>query len=155
MARPQAPSAFAPGWAIVIALVLIGGIYATSFFLSPDDDQVLCLLRALTGVPCPLCGMSRAFIRISHADLAGAVSLHVLSPAVYLGGILMAVALAGELAGSRRLSLRVLGSPPTLLAIGVGVFAVFWAIRLLALWHSGVLGEAFRSSHLGRVLFRS
>lgn len=134
----------------MIAFLIVAGIYATSFVLPPDDDRMLCLLRALTGVPCPLCGMSRAFIHISRGDLLGAVSLHALSPTIYLCGILLAAALLGELAGSRRLSVRMLGSPVKLLAVGVGVFAVFWVFRLLILWHDGSLGRMFWSSTVGR-----
>lgn len=35
-----------------------------------------CPFRNLTGVPCPGCGMSRAWLRALRLDLAGAFSLH-------------------------------------------------------------------------------
>jgi hypothetical protein len=47
-----------------------------------------CPLRTLAHVPCPSCGMTRAFVRLAHGDLAGA--LHV-SP---LGTVLACAAAA-------------------------------------------------------------
>src|SRR6266568_116226 len=47
-----------------------------------------CPLLALTGWPCPTCGMTRAFVRLSHGRLEGALSA---SP---LGALLAAAAWA-------------------------------------------------------------
>lgn len=41
--------------------------------LGPDIDLPLCPLRAVTGVPCPFCGMTTAGIAAAHGDLVGAV----------------------------------------------------------------------------------
>jgi hypothetical protein len=47
----------------------------------------VCLLRGLTGIPCPFCGGTTAAVRIGRADLAGA--LHA-SPLAVLGAPLFA-----------------------------------------------------------------
>ncbi len=42
--------------------------------LGPDFDMPLCALRAVTGVPCPLCGMTTATIAAAHGDIAGSLA---------------------------------------------------------------------------------
>ena len=47
--------------------------------------STVCLLRATTGVPCPLCGGTTAAVRLGSGDLAGALRaspLAVLGPPV-------------------------------------------------------------------------
>ncbi len=39
----------------------------------PGRPTTLCTLRALTGVPCPLCGGTTAAVHLGRADLAGAL----------------------------------------------------------------------------------
>lgn len=38
--------------------------------------QIPCLVKALFGIPCPGCGMTRAYIRVLHLDFVGAFQLH-------------------------------------------------------------------------------
>ena len=38
--------------------------------------QVPCFIRALTHIPCPGCGMTRAYTSLLHGDIAGAFQLH-------------------------------------------------------------------------------
>ncbi len=40
----------------------------------PLDLGVLCPLRAVTGVPCPFCGMTTSVTAAVHFDIAGAVA---------------------------------------------------------------------------------
>lgn len=44
-----------------------------------------CPMRRLTGLGCPLCGVSRAFLALLRLDLAGAFRFHPLWPALALG----------------------------------------------------------------------
>ncbi len=44
-----------------------------------------CPLRALTGVPCPTCFLTRATSAALRGDLAGAVQLHAFGPLVAAG----------------------------------------------------------------------
>ena len=79
------------------------------------DGPVVCPFRAATGLPCPLCGATRAFVLAGHGDGRwldyGAV--WVLAAAV----LLLVVALAG------RPRLRAVPS-----AAAVGAVAWAWAI---------------------------
>ncbi|MDD2955721.1 MAG: DUF2752 domain-containing protein [Oscillospiraceae bacterium] len=49
-----------------------------------------CLFKRLTGVPCPSCGMTRAWFAVLRLDLAGAFALHPLFWCVPLVGLLLA-----------------------------------------------------------------
>ena len=42
--------------------------------LVPFEAGVLCPLRAVTGVPCPLCGMTTSVTAVTQLDFAGAFS---------------------------------------------------------------------------------
>ncbi|NNC93496.1 MAG: DUF2752 domain-containing protein [Acidimicrobiia bacterium] len=42
--------------------------------LIPFEPGVLCPLRAMTGVPCPMCGMTTSVTATTQFDLAGAFS---------------------------------------------------------------------------------
>lgn len=80
----------------------------------PFDPGVLCPLRAVTGVPCPFCGMTTSVTATTHLDFAEAISAN---PA----GI-VAVAMAIYLLVRRPAYLRV--SLPLIL-IGLGSMWVF------------------------------
>ncbi len=55
----------------------------------PGHPGVVCPLRALTGVPCPLCGMTTSAVDSVHGDLRGALAA---SPAG-LAAVVLAAAL--------------------------------------------------------------
>ena len=41
--------------------------------LMPVHPPLACPLRATTGIPCPLCGMTRACVAVAHADVGAAL----------------------------------------------------------------------------------
>lgn len=45
----------------------------------------VCPFHALTNLPCPGCGMTRALISLAHLDVVEAVSMHPFSPLLVLG----------------------------------------------------------------------
>lgn len=57
-----------------------------------------CPFRALTGVPCATCGMTRAFVRLAHGQLAGALAASPLGALLAGGSWLFAAAAALRLA---------------------------------------------------------
>jgi hypothetical protein len=68
---------------------VFAAIFALSFlvarFLPLLELGWACPWKALTGIPCPTCGMTHAFVHLAHGDVAAALSA---SPA----GALLAVA---------------------------------------------------------------
>jgi len=81
-----------PAWTArmrgVAVAVATGAVLLLSRLLpSGDHGPVLCLFRALTGLPCPSCGMTRAFIALGHGSVSGALHYNPASPAVYASAI--------------------------------------------------------------------
>ena len=97
--------------------VLLGA--AAVWPLLPAHQPVACPLRALTGIPCPLCGMTRACVAAVHGHLAASLAFN---PA----GVL--VILAAIVAVFR---------PQTLTRMYVPMRFVFVAVDVLWLWNIG------------------
>lgn len=86
---------------------LLGSQLALAAWLVPVGDRVvfgdgtspgvLCLTRALFGVPCPFCGMTRSFVALAHGDLAGAFASHPAGPLLF-AAMLACVAAIGVVA---------------------------------------------------------
>jgi hypothetical protein len=53
--------------------------------LLPDGSPLagLCLARALFGVPCPFCGMTRSFVALAHGDVGAARRFHPAGPILF------------------------------------------------------------------------
>jgi len=54
------------------------------YFTAPDEPALrLCGFHWLTGRPCPLCGLTRAFFALAKGHWAEAVHFHALSPLAF------------------------------------------------------------------------
>lgn len=61
-----------------------GGVIAAGLFLAATSLRLplVCPLRLLTGVPCPMCGMTTGTVAVLRADLRGALNANPFSIAV-------------------------------------------------------------------------
>ncbi len=68
----------------------IGALGATAVGLLGLDRLpfTVCLFKALTGLPCPTCGSTRAVGRLVHLDLAGAIAMN---PLATIGAAVLAI----------------------------------------------------------------
>lgn len=89
---------------------------ATVLPLLPELPALGCPLRALTGVPCPLCGMTTSVVATVHLRLADALAAN---PAGVAAVVLAVVVLMWR---PDRLSLR--------LSFAVVILAVMWFFQL-------------------------
>jgi hypothetical protein len=81
-----------------------GGILLASCLLhSVEEGPVLCLFRRVTGLPCPSCGMTRAFVALGHGNLHAAVYSNLASPVVYLATCILFLLGVGEMIFDRPL----------------------------------------------------
>jgi len=91
---------------------------------SGDPATALCLSRRLLHLPCPGCGLTRAFAALAKGEWAAALRLHPLAPVLALEAILGWLAWGAMLAARR----------PFRLPVGVDTLALAHAAVLLALW---------------------
>ncbi len=88
-------------WPRLLALALLAGslllpILAFDWVTSPQA-LVLCPLRAVTGIPCPSCGLTRALAHLERGHLAQALKFHPFSPLILLLAVVLFVVLLLEL----------------------------------------------------------
>ena len=96
---------------------------------TPSDDPAtaICLTRRLFHLPCPTCGMTRAFAALAKGDWSAAVRAHPLAPVLALEMVLGWLAWGIALAPRRppRLPVRV----ETLTFAHVAVLCALWLGR--------------------------
>jgi hypothetical protein len=91
---------------------------------SGDPSGAFCLSRRLLHIPCPGCGMTRAFAHLAKGEWGGALALHPLAPVVALEMALGWIAW-GAAAVSRQ---------PLRLPVRIETVLVANAAALCALW---------------------
>jgi hypothetical protein len=57
--------------------------------VAADSSPVLCPLRAVTGVPCPFCGMTRGVVDVVHGDVPGALLLNPGAVVLVIAAVLL------------------------------------------------------------------
>lgn len=129
------------GWAVLVA-----GSWTTlgiASWLRPDPrgfgtHQQLgmppCTFTALTGIPCPGCGLTTSFAHMAHLHPLAAFRAHLMGPLLF--AIVLVMAVYGPFAIVRRRPLRVLLDAP----------AAFPMLMITA--SAGVLTFALRLAHV-------
>jgi hypothetical protein len=149
-------------WPRLLALGLLAGVLllplAAFDWITRPGAPILCPLRAVTGIPCPSCGLTRALAHLEHGHLAEAVRSHPFSPLVFLLVLALAAMLAFELATGK----VVIGNPLRnrrdvwLLFAGLVVFQVARTVMFFlnggwpVFWHENL---AARLLALARAIF--
>ena len=75
----------APNQLRVAAAGLVGA--AAVWPVLPAHPPLVCPLRAATGIPCPLCGMTRACVAAAHGHLASSLAFNPAGPLVVLAAV--------------------------------------------------------------------
>lgn len=75
---------------IQLRIVFVVGVFAVAPFWAQHGFGI-CIFHKMTGLECPLCGMTRAFYAISHGHFSQAIHLNAFSLALYffLAGLLL------------------------------------------------------------------
>jgi len=130
---PLDPHRWSPRIQGLATAAAAGGVLLLSRLLScADQGPVLCLFRRITTLPCPSCGMTRAFVALGHGDLHAALGFNIASPAVFLAACLIFLLALGQAAFSRPIlpvvwvAVRRLVFPAT-----VTLMAAAWSVNLV------------------------
>lgn len=67
------------------SFVFLSGILLASVVIPPFHREFfsVCLLKDIFGIPCPGCGLTRAFLFLAHGDLRSAMELNANSLLVF------------------------------------------------------------------------
>ncbi len=120
-------------------------ILALAFALPAPPDQApgisllgtplnhTCVLKTISGIDCPLCGITRSMVCLGHGRLGSAIAFHPLGPALMIFVIAQVIYRGLRLASARfaRLSAGVSGAvrgAPTMLLLTA--FLVAWVVKL-------------------------
>lgn len=136
--NPEVPrSRLLPGHLIAAAAALI--IVASFLFTTETlPATVLCVFRAVTGAPCPGCGMTRAFCSISHGEFREAWQLNPFSFLVYGIVVLTAAAPLWTRRFPRTADLLLRSRGTTIAAsVVIGVLIIFGVFRIVAALQEG------------------
>jgi hypothetical protein len=77
----------------VAILAVCAAVIGLAAILQPSPEVVklfghavppLCLWKAITGVPCPGCGMTRSFAFLAHGDLVEAIEMNAFGPVMFV-----------------------------------------------------------------------
>jgi hypothetical protein len=121
-----------------IALVLCVGTIAVAVVLPPDPRgygthtrllRVPCTFRAITRLPCPLCGMTTGFADMARGRVRAAVNANVMAPAGFVATCLLGLlALYGTVSGRGWLPAAL--NHPAFASWFLGAILAFWVINL-------------------------
>ncbi|HYM97893.1 MAG TPA: DUF2752 domain-containing protein [Candidatus Sulfotelmatobacter sp.] len=93
-----------------------------------------CPFFYLTGHPCPFCGGTRSFAYMWRGDLADAVRLYPLGPAMLAGAVATTAALAAGAITGRTWTPRLTAAQWRVLGIGAAsAVAASWALKVFVL----------------------
>ncbi|WP_420040251.1 DUF2752 domain-containing protein [Gordonia sp. MP11Mi] len=88
------------------------------------DGPVICPFRRLTGLPCPGCGLTRAFVYTMHGDLPSAFAAHAFGPLVVALAVVSAVGMVvRRIRGDGPVALRPVVKHPLVVLAVVGWMA--------------------------------
>lgn len=82
LTAPPAPARLSR--AVLRGTVLLAAAVGLALLHLPGRPRTVCLLRATTGIPCPLCGGTTAAVRVGRGDLLGGLRA---SPLAVLGAL--------------------------------------------------------------------
>ncbi|GEM_PF-1396951 len=70
----------------IAILSSLPALLAASYFYYPQvhDGVPVCYFKLVAGIPCPGCGLTRAFCHMTHLDFSGAMRHHLIGPPLLL-----------------------------------------------------------------------
>ena len=113
-----------------------------------------CLIKWLTGIPCPMCGMTRSLTALLQGDLDRSIAFHGLGVVFLVGVVLTLLVVSAELLFRRSIifSRRYRKQGRAIGLSVIGLFLIHHGIRLVPMVVSGELAVGISGSVIGRVM---
>jgi hypothetical protein len=119
--------------ALIFTALTIVLIISRFYHPAPNPEFVLCGFKTVVGLPCPGCGLTRAFCALAKGDIGAAFSFNLIGPLLFIftlaGWAISLLALAGRRAGWQAMS-RLLNNV-RLIKYTIIFVAIFWAARII------------------------
>jgi hypothetical protein len=116
---------------------LLGWLLYTRVFWALQATHIAmppCPFYYLTGHPCPFCGGTRSFAYMWQGDVADAVRLYPLGPAMFAGTIVGVGGLLAGIATGRTWTPRLTKSEWRVMGIGaISALSISWALKVFIL----------------------
>ncbi|MBI4783973.1 MAG: DUF2752 domain-containing protein [Oscillatoriophycideae cyanobacterium NC_groundwater_1537_Pr4_S-0.65um_50_18] len=127
-------------WAILgLSLTPVVGAFLYNLGLRFTPQK--CFFQQMLSFPSPACGMTRSFMAIAQGNWQQALSYHLFAPLLFSACLITAAHTTLELIVGHKIpapyarSLR----HPMVIAIGILLFFVYYALRLYARYSDGML----------------
>jgi hypothetical protein len=134
---------------VVVAFLAIA---VTSCIYEPwaYGGPILCPMRAMTGLDCPGCGLTRSFCALAHGRLIQSVEYHCLGPLFFAAMLAAIPLLVVEAIRRRKVHLfhRILFSTRVAYTLAA-VLVMQWTVRMVLETRSGELILAMQDSWMG------
>lgn len=134
----------------LLASPLIGAFF---YSYSPFSSPFFCPFKALTGIPCPSCGLTRSFLAIAQGNFAQAIDDHLFGLLIFSSLLIGVIHLALEIVKKQKISSvfsRFVTQKNNLILILI-TFSIYYLVRLYNLELSGELINDFHHSPLGNL----
>jgi hypothetical protein len=105
-------------------------LFCSVFFVVMMSTGVGCIFRFLTGIPCPACGMTRAYLSLLNLDIKSAFYYH---PLFFLIPIVIYLIVSADEADKRAKSRKSL-----IMLVIIIIFLLTWIYRLFFMENSPV-----------------
>jgi hypothetical protein len=120
-----------------------------------QSSPLFCPIRALTGIPCPGCGMTRSFMSIVTGNFEQACNYNIFGILVFAGFLIASIHLFCEISIQKKIATfytRLLHSKKLHTLIITTLF-IYHSFRLYNLYKTGELIASFARSPLGHLFF--
>jgi len=67
-------------------LLFFAGAAAALLLIYLTPFSIPCIFKTITGIPCPGCGVTRAFLLLLQFDILGAITMNIMFLPLILGG---------------------------------------------------------------------
>jgi hypothetical protein len=137
-----------------VFFVFTFSVFVVSFFLHPVDSGVsMCIFRNLTGLPCPSCGLTRAFCAFSQLDFHKAFGHYPLVPLAYAFWLTVIVSSFWTAASGMNLADRIWRKINRQVTAGaITLLAASWTFILIRHFHEHSLAESLKSTLIVRIV---